>query len=84
VSARFTFRARGWRAAAAGVEQGVDELEDGALIAGGQLFDALELLEGTEFIRLWYGPDESSQVIRMSAMPIAEIMLDGEQRSRRT
>lgn len=44
-SARLAFRAGGWGAAAAGIEHGVDELEDGALIGGGELFDALEPLE---------------------------------------
>jgi hypothetical protein len=45
LSARFVFGAGGGCGAAAGVDHGVDELEDGALIGGRELFDALEALQ---------------------------------------
>jgi hypothetical protein len=44
-SAGFAFRAGWWGGAAAGVEHGVDELEDGALVGGRELLDALETLQ---------------------------------------
>lgn len=44
-SARLALGARRRRRAAPGIEHGVDELEDGALIGGREFFDALEALE---------------------------------------
>lgn len=44
-SAHLALGARGGRGAAAGVEHGVNELEDGALIGGRQVFDPLQPLE---------------------------------------
>lgn len=45
MSACFAFRPRRWGGATAGVEHGVDEFEDGALIGRGEFLDPAEALE---------------------------------------